>query len=155
MNTSLPSASMLTLPWLGSFSCGLLTVSSLLSLSTSLSLAFTSMVTGVLMAVVATSSFATGASFTGVTSITWLAVAVVVPSLISYGKVTVPLKFSAGLKVITPAASMLTMPFGTLIVCTPPLNGSPLIDTMPSWSPLTSVSLLSGVSIKVPSSAMV
>ena len=100
------------LPWLKA-----LMLAGVRALSTSLSLSSTlAVVTGVSSLVLALSFTATGASLTGATVITWLAVAVPpLPSLITYGKVTIPLKSAFGVKVITPPELTLTTPPVTLI----------------------------------------
>ena len=104
------------------------------------------------------SSPSTGGSLTAVTVMTWLAVAVPPwPSLMTYGKLTVPLKLAAGVKVITPAALTLTVPLVTGIVCaTPGVSVVPLMLVTVSGLPSGSLSPVSGASvIGVPSSAMV
>ena len=92
-------------------------VNSALVLSTSVSLPFRSAcisVTGVSSAVVAVSSTATGASFTGETVIVTSPVSVNVPSETVYSKLAVPLKSAAGVKVIVPFMFSTTAPFTAL-----------------------------------------
>jgi len=67
----------------------------------------------------------------------------------------VELKSAEGVKVITPKAEISTVPFETAIVWAFPVRAVPLIETMESASPSTSVSLLSGVKVTVLSSATV
>ena len=100
---------------------------------------------------------AVGASFTGVTVMIWLAVAVAVPSVMTYGKLTLPLKLSAGVKVITPAVLTLTVPLVTAIVCAMPgVKVVPLMLCMLGVVPSISLSPVNGVKVMAaPSSAMV
>ena len=100
-------------------------------LSTSESLPSTLIVTDMSSSVVALSFTATGASFTAVTVTVTVAVSVSIPSLSVYLKLSVPLKFAAGVYCSWPDGKVVTVPFA----------GCVTLATL--WlGPSTSVSLL-------------
>ena len=69
-----------------------------------------------------------GISFTEVIVMISFAVAVNVPSVITYGNVTVPLKLAFGVNVMTPSVATFTVPLVTAIVCAVPgVNRVPLM----------------------------
>ncbi|MNY82180.1 hypothetical protein D3C86_2241380 [compost metagenome] len=65
------------------------------------------------------------------------------------------LKFADGVKVITPAAEIFTVPLVTGIVCAPPVRVVPPIDVILNVSPSRSESNANGFKVTVASSATV
>ena len=135
-----PKINALAIPSPSVSTCAAVTVSELPSASVSFvnRLPFTgaSSVTGTI------SFTATGASGCAATlTVTELA-DVNVPSVITYGKLMVPLKLGAGVKVITPLALTLTVPFVTLIICAKPgVSAVPLMLNIVGVVPSGSLSL--------------